>query len=463
MHIKNIDMKKTFHSHKLQLKNTAYALLLLAAAVLLYQFAARFPLHADLTQSASNSLQTSSVDTLQKMQGTINITVYIAGQDAEMGDVRSLIREFVSLYQRYKPDITLTFVDPVKEPEAMRKASIRGNGEMVVEFGGRNEHITVLNEQSLTSALLRLAHSKNQLLMYVDGHGERKLDGPANHDLGTFGKKLQQNGFRIASLNLAIAQEIPGNASVLVITHPQINLLPGEVDKLLRYVDGGGNLLWLLDAEPLRGLERLADKLDVQLTPGMVVDPDAQKMGAPANWALGASYLPHPVTFNFNLLTAFPYARALGREDAMGRENSNPWHISTLVEGAAQGWVSSNPVVAPKKPRFDKNRDIPGPVSLALALQRNIKDREQRIVVVGSGSFLANAYSGNGGNLDLGINMVNWLTHEENLITMQPRATRDSAITLSKTQLTVIIVGFLIVLPLIFAAIGGLLWWRRRS
>jgi len=44
---------------------------------------------------------------------------------------------------------------------------------------------------------------------------------------------------------------VPSNGSVLVITQPQINLLPGEVDKLLRYVDGGGNLLWLLDAEPL--------------------------------------------------------------------------------------------------------------------------------------------------------------------------------------------------------------------
>jgi ABC-type uncharacterized transport system involved in gliding motility auxiliary subunit len=82
---------------------------------------------------------------------------------------------------------------------------------------------------------------------------------------------------------------------------------------------------------------------------------------------------------------------------------------------------------------------------------------------VGSGSFLANAYSGNGGNLDLGVNMVNWLTHEENLITAQPRATRDSAITLSKRQLTAIIVGFLIVIPLLLVAVGAVQWWRRRS
>lgn len=465
-------MKRLPH-YSLQLKNIAYSLLLLLAAIALYQLVAFYPVHWDATQNASNSLSPSSVDTLKQLDGAINITMYANSKDAELGDIEQMVRDFIELYQRYKPDITLTFVDPVKEPEAMRKAEIRANREMVVEYGGRSEHLTLLNEQSLTSALLRLAHTKNQKLMYVDGHGERKLDGIANHDLGDFGKKLRQNGFQLSSLNLALAQDVPGNGSVLVITQPQIDLLPGEVDKIMRYVDSGGNLLWLLDAEPLHGLERLAAKLGILLTPGTITDPDAQKMNAPSNWTLGASYPPHPVTRNFNLITAFPYARALGREDsgsedssgqadsAAGRVRNIAWQRSTLVEAASNGWVSRTPI--PKKPHFDKNRDIPGPFSLAIALERTVDEREQRIVVVGSGSFLANAYAGNGGNLDLGINMVNWLTHEENLITAQPRATLDSAITLSKTQLSLISYTFVIGLPLLLAAIGGVLWWRRRA
>ena len=459
-------MKRLLH-HSLQLKNVTYSLLLLLAVIVLYQLVAYFPLHFDATRNAGNSLSPSSVDTLKQLHGTVNITMYANSKDAELGDIEQLVRDFVGLYQRYKPDITLTFVDPVKQPEAMRKAEIRANREMVVKYGARSEHLTLLNEQTLTGALLSLAHTKEQKLMYVDGHGERKLDGSANHDLGDFGKKLKQNGFRIASLNLALAQDVPSNGSVLVITHPQIALLPGEVDKLLRYVDGGGNLLWLLDAEPLHGLERLASKLGILLTPGIVTDPDAEKMNAPSNWTLGASYPPHAVTRNFNLITAFPYARALDREDSRDQADNDvhgksvSWQRSTLVEAASNGWVSRTPI--PKKPHFDKNRDIPGPFSLAIALQRTVNEREQRIVVVGSGSFLANAYVGNGGNLDLGINMVNWLAHEENLITTQPRATIDSAITLSKTQLSVISIGFVIALPLLLVITGGILWWRRRA
>ena len=444
-----------FPQPSLLLKNTAFAVLLLAAMIALYQFAARHPLQWDMTQNASNSLQAGSVDVLKQMPGEISLTVYATGQDARLGDIRKLVRDFVALYQRYKPDIRLAFIDPVKQPEEARKVNIHANGEMLVGYGGRTEHLTTLSEQALTSALLRLAHNKNKLLMYLDGHGERRLEGFANHDLGEFGKRLQQNGYRLGPLNLALAQDVPGNASMLVITQPQTDLLPGEVDKLLRYIASGGNLLWLVDAEPLHGLEQLAEKLGLLLTPGIVIDPAAEEMRAPASWALGAGYPPHPVTRNFNLITAFPYARAIGWEE------SKEWQHTGLVDVAPRGWVSSR--TQQGKPQFDKDHDIPGPVTIALALQRDINDREQRIVVVGSGSFLANAYSGNGGNIDLGVNMVNWLGNEEKLITTQPRAVKDGAIALSNTQLNTISGIFLLALPLLLLLAGGVLWRRRRQ
>ncbi len=434
------------------LKRIVSLLLVLIAAGALFQLAARYPVQWDVTQNALNSLEPGSVDALALLHGPVTITVYATEQDAQLGDMRKLIREFVSLYQRYKPDISLSFVDPVKDPEAMRKASIKGNGEMVVEYGGRSEHITTLNEQTLSSALLRLAHTRDQLLMYLGGHGERKLEGMANHDLGEFGKRLQQLGYRTASLNLAIAQAVPDNTSMLVITQPQTKLMPGEVRKLLHYIDNGGNLLWLADAEPLRGLEPLAEKLGITFMPGIVLDPAAQEMNAPLDWALGAGYPPHVVTRDFDLVTVFPDARALSVEQ------NDVWETHTLVEGAARGWVSDHG----KSKSFDKNRDIPGPVNLAIALQRRVDDREQRIIVVGNGAFLANTYSGNGGNLDLGINMVNWLANEERLITVQPRAAKDGKITLSKRQLSAISVSLLVLLPLILAATG--IWsWRRRK
>ena len=437
------------------LRNTLFVLLLLGAASASGYLAARYSIQRDITHNASNSLEPASVELLEQLAGPVNVTVYATERDARPGDIRKAIRDFLSLYQRYKPDIRLVFIDPEKEAGKARAAGIQLNGEMVVEYAGRSEHLTQINEQIFTGTLLRLAHSRDQTVMYLEGHGERKLDGVANHDLGElFGAKLRQNGFRLNSLNLALAQEVPANVSVLVITHPQLDLMPGETDKLLRYVDRGGNLLWLVDAEPLRGLESLAEKLDLLLPPGIVIDPTAAEMNAPATWSLGASYSPHAVTRNFNLITAFPEARSISW-------NENPeWEHHMLVEVAARGWVSRYP--AEGKPHFDKQHDTPGPAVIAVAMQRNINDREQRIVVVGNGAFLSNSFAGNGGNVDLGVNMVNWLASEEHLITVQPRAARDSSLVLSQTQLTVISAGFLIVVPLLLAGAGGYIWWKRR-
>jgi hypothetical protein len=170
------------------------------------------------------------------------------------------------------------------------------------------------------------------------------------------------------------------------------------------------------------------------------------------NWTIGTGYPQHAITRNFDLVTVFPDARALSVEQ------KDKWETHMLVEGAARGWVSENR----DSKRFDKNRDIPGPLDLAVTLQRNVNDREQRIIVAGSGAFLANIYSGNGGNLDLGINMVNWLADEERLITVQPRAAKDDKIVLSRNQLSVLSLSFLFLLPLLLVAVGTLQWWRKK-
>ncbi len=443
--------------YRLQLRlHSAVFLALFLVAVGLFVYLSRdYQAQWDITRNGRNSLSQASLDTLKHLPGPVGITAYATQQDPRLGDIRKIIGEFVGLYSRAKPDLTLRFVDPAEQPQQTRAAGIQANGEMVVEYQGRSEHLSTLNEPALTSLLTRLARAGKRQVFYLDGHGERKLDGIANHDLGDFGRKLESKGFKSAALNLALAQDVPANASLLVVASPQVDLMPGEVEKLKKYLNAGGNLLWLIDPEPLHGLQPLAETLGLVLTPGVVVDPAAQQLNASPTVALGAIYGRHPATEGFNLVTAFPFARQIGIND------SKEWRVTPLIDVAPQGWVKTGKLDAPLV--YDKKRDIPGPVTIAVALERSVENKDQRIVVIGNGEFLSNTYLGNGGNLDLGLNLFNWLARDDNLITIPTKATPDTSLALSKTAASVIALGFLLVLPLAFVAIGVGTWWRRRK
>lgn len=448
-----ITVNKKLRLHLL-LQNGLFVVLLLILVGMLGYLAIEFRTQWDISQNGHNSLSEASRDVLQKLDGPVSVTVYATTQDAQLGDIRKIISEFVAVYQRIKPDLVLNFIDPVEQPNLAQEADVRMNGEMVMTFNDRAEHLMTINEQTFTNALMRLVRSDQKQLMMLSGHGERKLDGIANRDMGEFGRKLTEAGFKGEALNLASTQEIPSNTSVLIIASPQTDLLAGEVDKLLDYIEHGGNLLWLVDQESLYGLLPLAEKLGLTFTPGVVVDPQAKRLRSPVTFALGTIYGQHAITENFDFITVFPFVRQI-----IFNENEE-WHGVSLVEVAPQGWVEVSKLN--DEATFDEANDMAGPVSVAVALDRTIDDREQRIVVVGNGHFLANTYLGNGGNIDFGINLINWLAGDEDLITIQPRATIDSQLILSESALTAIVIGFLIALPLLFLMSGLIIWWRRR-
>lgn len=436
---------------QLQLHHWVFVVLLLLLAGLLGAASRIYHKSWDVTFNARNSLSAGSIELLGKVKQPISVTVYAAAAS----DAGKAATDFLTPYQRSKPNIKLSFIDPSEQPMLARQAGIQREGEMIVQVGKRTEHLASYNESAFTNLLMRLARDKERLVLYLDGHGERKLDGQSNHDLGDFGVQLASRGFKSAPLNLALAQAVPHNASVLVIAGPRVDLLPAEVEKLKQYVQRGGNLLWLADQEPLHGLQPLVEQFGIALTPGTVIDPQATDMKVAATFAIGAAYGQHPLLANFNVITVFPFAR-----EVVALEGERGWRATPLIQVAARGWLETGKV--DNSVAFDKGKDKTGPITIAVALERSVESREQRVAVIGNGHFLANQYLGNAGNLDLGINLINWLAGDENLIAIQPRTTRDAQVELSQNVTLFIVIGFLIALPIAFLIAGGLVWWRRR-
>jgi ABC-type uncharacterized transport system involved in gliding motility auxiliary subunit len=432
-------------------------LILFFALVMLIAFLARtYQEEWDLTRGARNTLSEATIEVLRQLDGPLTVTAYALTRDASGTEMHKLIEERMRPYRRAKPDLELQLVDPRAEPKRTEAAGVRTPNELVIEYRKRTEHLRIAewNEQSFANSLMRLARGSASLVMWLEGHGERRLDGIANHDLGEFGQQLQQKGLKLNSLNLAIAPEVPANAALLVVTMPQADVHPQEAAKLRRYLDSGGSILWLIDPEPLRGLEPLAETLGLVLTPGIVVDFALRPRAGPPVFAVAASYGQHPVTGAFRYNATFPYARQIGVAE------SEDWRITPLIEVAQRGWVEVGKL--DDTPVFDAARDIRGPVTIAAAFERTVGDRQQRVIIVGGGSFLSNTYLDRG-NLQLGLAMVNWLTAHDELVSIDPRPASDAHIDIGQVTLYAIALAFLLVLPVAFVLIGAIVWWRRRK
>ena len=441
---------------RLLIHNGIFVLLLAVAVGLAAWLAREYRATWDWTANARNTLSAPSTELLKQITGPVRVTSYLDMQDPQAATMKRGTEQFFNRYQRFKPDLSLAFVDPRVEPRLTQAAGIRTNGEMVVDYQNRSEHLTDLSESGFGNVLTRLKRARERLVMGLDGHGERALNGGANHEFGEFGRQLQNKGFRVTSLNLSLAPDVPANAALLIVASPQVDLLPGEIDKLRAYLKNGGNLLWFVEQGSLHGLQPIAEQLSLVLGPGVIYDPATDGLRVPPSTGLAARYPRHPITNGFVLQTLFPQTRAIGSQDG------GDWRASPLVDVAPRGWVETSPLKPDTKPTFDKGRDVAGPVNVAMAFERPHEDRTQRVVIVGGGDFLSNAFIGNGGNLDLGVNMVNWLSGDDNLITIQPKPATDLSLNFAPLALYGVAFGFLLVLPIAFALTGGLIWWRRR-
>ena len=449
---------------QLLMQNSFFVLLFLALIGLIGAVTREFSVSRDVTQGGRNTLTEGSINVLKQMKLPVHITVYASKDDTSKKEqYRKKYSDFVGRYQRSKPDITLEFIDPAEQPKLAQDAGIKADGEFVVEYAKHTEHIIPpFVEQDMTNVLVRLSRTNKRPVMYLDGHGERSLIGVKNHDIGEFGKQLEKRGFKFANPDLMIAQAVPMNGAMLIIASPQIDLNEIEVKKIRDYLNAGGNLLWLLDDNNLHGLEPIAEHLGLTVNPGMVVDLSSAQFGADAKVAFANVYGEHAITKNFMLRTLFPEARKVDAQDSY----ENGWQVTHLIEVAPNGWLEKGKIDG--KESYDEKQDERGPINIAVAIERIYGKKGQRIVVVGNGNFLANTFIANGGNLDLGLNIVNWLAGDDSLITIQPKPLKDVNMIIPDTNSGRILAwfvfnGFQYFVPLIFVIAGMVIWWRRRK
>jgi ABC-type uncharacterized transport system involved in gliding motility auxiliary subunit len=454
-------MKVTARTRRmLQLQTAVFVVLFLLLIGLLGWLGTRYVYEADWTASGRNTLSEASVALLREFPGELRITAWAR----ETPVLRNGITNIVARYQRHYPGIRLEFVNPDREPQLARELGI-ADGELILEYEGREERLREISESALSNAMQRLARAGDRRLLFLAGHGERNPNGRADHDYLGWAEQLRSKGIAVERINLVESPEIPPEAAALVIAAPQSDLLPGETALIADYVDRGGNLLWLVEPSAgLHGLEALAVSLGVRLERGIVVDPTVSAVGRmlfgidDPRVALVASYPRHELTREFDRNTLFPIAGALTIDAPAG------WEAVPVLETLSGAWLETGEVIGAVS--FDEGEDIPGPLTLGVALSRATGDDPespvQRVFIAADSDFLSNAFLGLAGNQQLGMNLANWLASDDRFLDIPVRSAPDSSLEFTPLTTAIIGFGFLLVLPSLLLGSGLLIWYRRR-
>lgn len=444
---------------QLRIQSSLFIILFVAFIGLLAWLSTQYTFSIDLTANQRNSLSSETRRLLDSIDKPVSITAFVS----PVNEIKPTLDALFQRYQDSQPLIEYESINPDLVPDQLREFNIQRDGEVVIKIGERSENLAQITESAITNAISRLMRQGDRWIVFLEGHGERNPYGEANHDLQLFGARLSQKGFNIQTTNLMQSTGIPDNTDILVIADSTSALLPGELDMIVNYVNDGGNLLWLSDVHEQNPLASLADKLELEFLPGVIVDPSTQLLGlSRVDFALVADYPRHPISTGLDALSLFPRSHAMQFHGQQGE-----WEAVPLMVTQARSWNEIGELKG-EISQGDQPDELAGPHNIGYSLQRSQQQEDgelhtQRIVVAGDADFLSNQYLGNGSNLALGLNMVNWLSHDDNLIAVSPRSALDTQLELSPNSQLIIALLFLLVLPLVLLGSGIRIWLVRRK
>ena len=449
-----------------QTKYVAYAatyiIIVLAAVVVVNVLANRFNKSYDATSNKRYSLSDQTAKIVKGLKQNATITYF--QQSTRFRDGKDLLDQYANL----SPKVKVEYVDPDKNPQAAREAGIRNFGTAVVQIGTKKEEAKSMTEEGVTGAFIRDLKSNTRTVCFVSGSGEHQIDDSDRGGLSRFKDLLAKDNYESKTISLLQTAEVPSDCTTLVVAGPTHNYEQPEVEAIKKYVESGGRALLMFDAPLKAGRSEIADNdalasvlqtWGVSLNKDLILDlnPLGQIVGLGPQVALVTSYESQPIVSEMKgTATGFPLSRSL--EVKSGDKTS----VQKLFDSSSTSLATTNLSSATVNVNDPKNKK--GPLTIAAAGTYNTgkENAQGRFVVVGSSSWVSNGFINFNGNNDLALNAVNWLSSDEDLISIRPKEREDRRITMTRSQLSWVRATSQFLLPAIVVVVGIGVWWKRR-
>jgi ABC-type uncharacterized transport system involved in gliding motility auxiliary subunit len=423
--------------------------------------AQRYNKSIDTTSNKKFSLADQTQKIVRELKQDVNVTYW--DEQAGFQGAKDILDRYSNLSNKLK----VQYVDPNKKPTLARAAGVRSMGAITIESGVRKSEAKALTEEEITGAIIRVIKDGQRTICGVSGSGEGKFDDTERTGYSSLKELAERNNYLTRTISLLEKPEIPADCTVVVIPGPRFDYTQPAVDAIRKNVENGGHVLIMLEAPVKLASGEVSENLPLStmldgwgVTPqkNLIIDLSGigQLFGLSEVMPLVSSYGEHAIVNSMkSSSTAFPLSRSLDIRTTPAATVTKLF--STSDNAVATGKLdAANLTIDPKK-------DKTGPFTIGVAGEVNGEGgKKGRFVAVGSGSWASNGAIRFNGNRDLVMNMLNWLSADEDLISIRPKETQDRRLSLTIAQMRTVFFASVVFLPLLVILLGLRVWWGRR-
>jgi hypothetical protein len=203
-----------------------------------------------------------------------------------LNEVGTEVSGYLDELAKAGPNLRVEVEDRLLVPQLAKDLKVTSDGVVVLKRGDSRESLTIGAELKTAQAklksldgdfqksLLKLLRAQRTAYLTV-GHGElneAKADAAEGRTAKGLRKLIESQNYLVKDLGLAqgLANDVPADATVVIVAGPSAALLPEEIASLKRYADKGGKLMLLLDPEAKIDLAPLAAVAEVTWDPTLL-------------------------------------------------------------------------------------------------------------------------------------------------------------------------------------------------
>src|SRR6476660_952099 len=470
--------------------------LVLFLVALVNSFAFKHYARWDLSRDQKYALSDKTKRFLDTLKGKMRITVFFSPSTPITADLQNLLTEY---QYAGKEKIDVEQIDPERNLSRAKELFdkykvVTDESLLVLDYDGRNKAVKASEmadidqsgmalgegprvaafkgEQAITSAMIDLVEGKKKTLGYVTGHKEAALSAPTSPMtlLKTF---IENENIKFQELNLLDQPAIPADVNAVMIVGPQYDFSDREMQVLRNFWDKQGRILVFVDpAANTPRLRAFLDELGVKVNDDRLmvfVRTGIQELALTRD--VQAHFLgDSPVTKRLADVRAIFVGGTASLTLDPNRGRAVSIRLEPLIQ-AEKGYFAETDYNSDNQVKLQADAKKAGDVPLTIAASAEkggsadarVQVNSSRLIAVSNATFVQdNAIMQDQAALDFVSGAVNWLLSREQMIGIAPKIPKPLTFSIDSDGLSRLRWILLVLMPLIPAAIGTVVWWQRR-